>query len=160
MAFPVSFGLSSAVRNRSSAPMPKITKASVWLLPLSSAMIAPTMPRRMSALRSSRSESGSKSDERRGCHAIDPRAAHGQAETEKESQHEFRMRELLEAVLNRLPRIAVRINAAGDGGSGSGPLEHLFGRISGESRMRQNAEQREHCHSAERAGESATKRAC
>ena len=29
--------------------------------------------------------------------------AHSQAEAEKESQHEFRMRELLEAVLNRLP---------------------------------------------------------
>src|SRR6266496_4279282 len=70
IAFPVSFGLSSSVRNRRSAPMPKITKASVELVPLSSATTAPTMPRMMSALRSSKSESGFISEERRGCHAI------------------------------------------------------------------------------------------
>ena len=50
--------------------MPKMTKASVWLVPLSSATTAPTTPRSMSALRSSKSASGSRSDARRGCHAI------------------------------------------------------------------------------------------
>src|SRR5947208_784071 len=70
IAFPVSFGLSSRVLNRKSAPMPKMTKASVWLVPLSSATTAPTTPRSMSALRSSKSLSGSRSDARRGCHAI------------------------------------------------------------------------------------------
>ena len=54
----------------------------------------------------------------------EPGAAHSQAETEKESQHEFRMRELLEAVLNRLPRIAVRI--------GGPHLGHLFGGVGAE----------------------------
>ena len=70
IALPVSFGLSSTVLNRKSAPMPKMTKASVWLVPLSSATTAPTTPRSMSALRSSKSLSGSRSDARRGCHAI------------------------------------------------------------------------------------------
>src|SRR3954468_21656228 len=70
IALPVSFGLSSRVLNRNSAPMPKMTKASVWLVPLSSATTAPTTPRSMSALRSSKSLSGSRSDARRGCHAI------------------------------------------------------------------------------------------
>src|SRR5262249_15963288 len=70
MAFPVSFGLSSTVRNRNSAPIPKITNASVWLAPVNSAITAPTTPRSISALRSSRSASGSTSDARRGCHAI------------------------------------------------------------------------------------------
>src|SRR5436309_7074055 len=70
IALPVSFGLSSNVRNRSNAPIPKITKARVWLVPLSSATTAPTTPRSISALRSSRSASGSASEARRGCHAI------------------------------------------------------------------------------------------
>ena len=50
--------------------MPKMTNASVWLVPLSSATTAPTTPRSTSALRSSKSASGSRSDARRGCHAI------------------------------------------------------------------------------------------
>jgi hypothetical protein len=70
IALPVSFGLSSSVRNRSSAPMPKMTNARVWLVPLSSATTAPTTPRSTSAFRSSKSLSGSRSDARRGCHAI------------------------------------------------------------------------------------------
>ena len=70
IAFPVSFGLSSTVRNLRSAPMPKITNASVWLVPVSSAITAPTTPRSIRALRSSRSASGSASEARRGCHAI------------------------------------------------------------------------------------------
>src|SRR5262249_53590163 len=70
IAFPVSFGLSSSVRNRSSAPIPKMTNARVWLVPLSSATTAPTTPSSTSALRSSKSVSGSRSDARRGCHAI------------------------------------------------------------------------------------------
>src|SRR6266480_1811241 len=44
IALPVSFGLSSRVLNRKSAPMPKMTNASVWLVPLSSATTAPTTP--------------------------------------------------------------------------------------------------------------------
>src|SRR4030095_2658196 len=70
IALPVSFGFSSRVLNRSSAPMPKMTNASVWLVPLSSATSAPTTPSSMRALRSSKSFSGSRSDARRGCHAI------------------------------------------------------------------------------------------
>ena len=50
--------------------MPKMTNASVWLVPLSSATTAPTTPRSTSAFRSSKSLSGSRSDARRGCHAI------------------------------------------------------------------------------------------
>src|SRR5215467_11072744 len=44
IALPVSFGLSSSVRNRNSAPIPKMTNARVWLVPLSSATTAPTTP--------------------------------------------------------------------------------------------------------------------
>ncbi len=69
MALTVSFGLSSAVRKRSRAPIPKMTNASVWLVPLNSATIAPTMPRRTSVLRSSRSDGESRLDERRGSQA-------------------------------------------------------------------------------------------
>lgn len=42
IALPVSFGLSSGVRNWSRAPIPKMTNARVWLVPLSSATTAPT----------------------------------------------------------------------------------------------------------------------
>src|SRR4029077_1990656 len=51
-------------------PMAKIANASVLVVSLSSATTAPTTPRSMSALRSSKSASGSRSDARRGCHAI------------------------------------------------------------------------------------------
>ena len=71
IALPVSFGLSSTVLNRKSAPIPKMTKASVWLVPLNSATTAPTTPRSMSALRSSKiPQVDPASDARRGCHAI------------------------------------------------------------------------------------------
>ena len=54
-----------------------------------------------------------------------PRTGHSQAEAKEESQHEFRMRELLDAVLNGLPRIAF--------GIGGAHLGHLFGRVGTES---------------------------
>src|SRR5262249_23728125 len=50
--------------------MPKMTKASVWLVRLSSATTAPTTPSSTRALRSSKSASGSRREARRGCHAI------------------------------------------------------------------------------------------
>src|SRR5439155_1592013 len=63
--------------------------------------------------------------------------AHRQAETEEEAQNEFRMPELLNAVLNRLPRIARRIRAA------LGPqLGHLFCGVGAERCRRQHAHKR------------------
>src|SRR5262245_26745994 len=82
IAFPVSLGLSSTVRKRNNAPIPNITKASVWLVPLNSATIAPTTPRRTRVLRSSRSESDAKREER-GCHAITHEQATAKAKLRK-----------------------------------------------------------------------------
>ena len=53
-----------------------------------------------------------------------PRASHRQAQAKEESQQEFRMRKLLQAVLNRLPRTPLGIR---------GPnFRHLFSRICSE----------------------------
>ena len=61
-----------------------------------------------------------------------PRTGHSQAETEEESQNEFGMPELLDAVLNRHPRIARRILAVSATGLG-----HLFRWVGAERRGRQ-----------------------
>ena len=102
MAFPVSFGLSSTVRKRSRAPMPKMTNASVWL----SHQFSDDRPdhtkedERLTFL-----EIGQRIHERRTAWMPrdDPGTAHGQSETEKESQEEFWMGELLDTVLDRQP---------------------------------------------------------
>src|SRR5262249_42934332 len=82
MALPVSLGLSSTVRKRSSAPIPKMTNANVVLTPLNSATTAPTIPNSTSVLRSSRFESDSTRVDR-GCHATTQAQATAKAKLSK-----------------------------------------------------------------------------
>src|SRR6266550_6583944 len=78
-----------------------------------------------------------------------PRTAHSQAETNEESQNEFRMSELLNTLLNRQPRIALGIRAAG------GPqFGELFRRIGAKRCRRRHAHKRDESDGADRAQRS------
>src|SRR6266567_8678227 len=78
-----------------------------------------------------------------------PCTAHRQAETEEESQNEFRMSELLNTLLNRQPRIALGIRAA------SGPqLGQLFRRVRAQRFRRHHAYKRDESDGADRAQRS------
>ena len=125
----------------------KDDKRERWLLPASSATTAPTTPRRMSVLRSSRSDSGSMSDERRGCHAIIQAQPTARVKLRKSRRRKSGWANCWmlcwidshELPCGSVPPVVAR-------------LEHLFRRIAAENRRRQRAHQRHDGDGAKNAG--------